>query len=116
MYKGLTIFGKITVMKTFVLSSISHFATVLPTPTPKKCKASDNVNNDFIRGLKIPWLKRLQKDSTCHSIHLEDIVTNNLLFDPFTANEKLLKDCCKKISNPVESKVYSSIIRCKKTF
>ena len=31
-YKYLTIFGKLTVIKTFMLATLSHIATVLPTP------------------------------------------------------------------------------------
>ena len=50
MYKGLVIFGKITIMKTFVLGKISHIATVLPTPTLKKGNIFDDLNNNFIRG------------------------------------------------------------------
>ena len=37
-YKYLTIFGKITVVKTFMLSVLSHVATVLPTLSQKYCK------------------------------------------------------------------------------
>ena len=37
-HKYLTIFGKITVVKTFMLSVLSHVATVLPTPSKKYCK------------------------------------------------------------------------------
>ena len=37
-HRYLTIFGKITVVKTFMLSVLSHVATVLPTPSKKYCK------------------------------------------------------------------------------
>ena len=37
-HKYLTIFGKITVVKTFMLSLLIHVATVLPTPSKKYCK------------------------------------------------------------------------------
>ena len=50
MYESLSIFGKITVMKAFILSKVSHIATVLLTPSTKKCKASNNVIHDFIQG------------------------------------------------------------------
>ena len=50
MYKSLSISGEITVVKTFVLSKISHSAAVLPPPTPKKCALFDDVIHDFIRG------------------------------------------------------------------
>ena len=37
-HKYLTIFGKITVVKTFILSVLSPVATVLPTPSKNYCK------------------------------------------------------------------------------
>ena len=39
-HKYLTISGKITVVKTFMLSVLSHVATVLPTPNSAYCKKS----------------------------------------------------------------------------
>ena len=50
MYRSLSIFCKITVVKTFVLSKITHIAAVLLTPSPKECKVFDDVLQDFIRG------------------------------------------------------------------
>lgn len=141
-YKSLTIFGKITVVKTFVLSKISHIAKLLLIPTPKKCKIFDRIINNFICGknsegktknsfvpaeilhdpkevcglgiqnthdfcsaLKVPWLRRLQKDSTWHSIHMEDLGAGKLIFDPFTMNESQLIEAWRE--------VYSNIMKCK---
>ena len=49
MFKSLSNFGKITLVKSFVLSEISHIESVLPTPTLKKCKVFDDVMHDFSR-------------------------------------------------------------------
>ena len=50
LYKYLTIFGKITVVKTYILSKISHIASVLPPPPLKTCKMFDKIILDFIQG------------------------------------------------------------------
>ncbi len=44
--------GKITVVKTFMLSILSHVATVLPTPNSRYCKKIEKIITDFIRGEK----------------------------------------------------------------
>ena len=49
-YKYLTIFGKITVIKTFMLSTLSHIATILPTPPISYCKRFEEVRINFIKG------------------------------------------------------------------
>ena len=60
-YKHLTIFGKITVIKTFMLSVLSHVVTVLPTPSKKYCKKIETIISNFIRGEHTPPQKtRLQ--------------------------------------------------------
>ena len=51
-HKYLTIFGKITVVKTFMLSILSHVATVLPTPSNAYCKKFEKVMVEFIKGEK----------------------------------------------------------------
>jgi hypothetical protein len=47
-HKYLTICGKITVVKTFMLSILSHVATVLPTPNSRYCKKIEKIITDFI--------------------------------------------------------------------
>ena len=37
-------------MKTFMLSKLSHIATILPTPSKLYCKKLENIMVDFIRG------------------------------------------------------------------
>ena len=49
-HKYLTIFGKITVVKTFMLSVLSHVATVIPTPSEKYCKKIETIIVNFIKG------------------------------------------------------------------
>ena len=49
-HKYLTIFGKITVIKMFMLSKLSYIATVLPTPPKLYCKKFEKIMIDFIRG------------------------------------------------------------------
>ncbi len=41
---------KITVVKTFMLSVLSHVATVLPTPPNSYCKKSEKIMSDYIKG------------------------------------------------------------------
>ena len=53
-HKYLTIFGKITVVKTFMLSVLSHVAAVLPTPSKKYCKKIEMIITNFIRGENTP--------------------------------------------------------------
>ena len=48
--KYLTIFGKITVIETFMLSKLSHIATILPTPPKVFCKKIKSIMIDFIKG------------------------------------------------------------------
>ena len=43
-------FGKLTVIKTLMLSKLSHIATVLPTPSKLYCKKFEKIMVDFIRG------------------------------------------------------------------
>ena len=60
-HRHLTIFGKITVIKTFMLSVLSHIATVLPTTSKKYCKKIETIITNFIRGEHTPTHKtRLQ--------------------------------------------------------
>ena len=49
-HKYLTICSKITVVKTFMLSVLSHVATVLPTPNNTYCNKIEKIMTDFIRG------------------------------------------------------------------
>ena len=49
-HKYLTIFGKITIIKTFMLSRLSHIATILPTPPKWYCKKFELVMTIFFRG------------------------------------------------------------------
>ena len=53
-HKYLTIFGKITVVKTFMLSVLSRIATVNPTPSQKYCIKNENIIVNFIRGEQDP--------------------------------------------------------------
>merc|ERR1712082_482325 len=49
-HKYLTISGKIPVVKTFMLSVLSHVATVIPTPNSAYCKKIEKIISDFTRG------------------------------------------------------------------
>ena len=49
-HKYLTIFGKITVIKTFMLSTLSHIAAILPTPPKVFCKKFESIMINFIKG------------------------------------------------------------------
>ena len=60
---------------------------------------------DFLSALKIPWHKRLKKNQ-------HGTPSNDLIFDRFTENKSQLKSNCKKISKPVWSELYSSIVKC----
>ena len=51
-HKYLTIFCKITVIKTFMLRTLSHIATVLPTPPKSYYKKFEKIIIDFIKGEK----------------------------------------------------------------
>ena len=48
--KNITLTGRITVAKTFLLSKVSHIAAILPTPNNHLCNILDNVIYEFIRG------------------------------------------------------------------
>ena len=79
-HKYLTIFGKITVVKTFMLSILSHVATVLPTPSNAYCKKFEKVMVEFIKGEK-------EKSETDDSIKLKaSIVSQDVLFAPKSHN------------------------------
>ena len=53
-HRYITIFGKITVVKTFMLRVLSHVATVLPTPSKKYCKQIETIIINFIKGEQTP--------------------------------------------------------------
>ena len=53
-HKYSTIFGKITVIQTFMLNVLSHITTVLPTPPKVYCKNFEKIMIDFIKGEKKP--------------------------------------------------------------
>ena len=131
MYQSLSFFWKITVVKTFVLCKISHIAAVLQFPSYKKCNfvvkkknQVDKVKNRIVPTEILPapkeflgsglhnkkyfWSRRIQKISTWRNIHLEDLGSESLVFDPFTANESLLK-----MSYPMWCEVYMNITKCK---
>ena len=48
----ISIFGKITAAKTFMLSKISHIASVLPTPSTTICGSFDREIYEFIKRKK----------------------------------------------------------------
>ena len=74
--KYLTIFGKITVVKTFMLSILSQVATMIPTPSNAYCKKFEKVMVEFIRGEK-------GKSETDDSAKLKaSIVSQDVLFAP----------------------------------
>ena len=61
-YEYLTIFGKITVVKTFMLSVLSHVATDLPTPSKNIVKKSKQLLSILSKVNKPhPQMKRLRK-------------------------------------------------------
>ena len=81
-HKFLKIFGKLTVVKTFMLSVISHVTTVLPTPSKEYCKKFEKLMIDFIKG---EW-KLAETDNT---VKLEaSIIFQCVLFTP-KANNRL---------------------------
>ncbi len=49
-FKNLTLTGRITVAKTFLLSKVSHIAANLPTPNNHLCNNFDRIIYEFIRG------------------------------------------------------------------
>ena len=49
-HKYLTIFGKMSVVKTFMLSVLSHVATVLPTLSKTYCEKFEKIMIDLIKG------------------------------------------------------------------
>ena len=61
---------------------------------------------DFWATLKIPWLSRLQKESTWRMIHLEYLNKTPLVFDPFTTIEESLKKACKTLLNLAWERYY----------
>ena len=79
-HKYLTIFGKITIIKTFMLSTLSHIATVLPTPPKLYCKKFESIMTDFIRGRK----KSAETDEAVKN-HAS-IVSQDVLFAPKSNN------------------------------
>merc|ERR1712082_202460 len=79
-HKYLTICGKITVVKTFMLSVLSHVATVLPTPNNKECKKIEKIITDFIRGEK-------EQDDPNEDPKLKpSIISQDVLFSPKSNN------------------------------
>ena len=75
-HKYLTIFGKITVVKTFMLSVLSHVATVLPTPGKKYCKKIETIITNFIRGEHTPHTEN-------EAVKLKaSIVSQDVIFSP----------------------------------
>ena len=79
-HKYLTIFGKITVVKTFMLSVLSHVATVLPTPSNVYCTKFEKIMIDFIKGEK-------EASGADNTVKLKaSIVSQNVLFAPKTHN------------------------------
>ncbi len=73
-HKCLTICGKITVVKTFMLSCLSHVATVLPTPPNSYCKKFEKIMSDFIKGER-------EQSETDNKIKLKaSIVSQDVLF------------------------------------
>ena len=72
-HKCLTIFGKITVIKTFMLSTLSHIGTVFPTPPKLYCKKLKKIMMDYIKGEK----KSTEIDKAfkgCASIVSQDVI------------------------------------------
>ena len=50
MYKYMTIFRKVTVVKSLVLRKVTHIASVLPTPSSMFCELFDEAINKFVQG------------------------------------------------------------------
>ena len=75
-HKYLTICGKITVVKTFMLSVLSHVATVLPTPNSTYCKKIEKIMSDFIRG------EREQSEPDDKIKLKPSIISQDVLFAP----------------------------------
>ena len=75
-HKYLTIFGKITVIKTFMLSTLSHIATILPTPPVSYCKKFEKIITDFIKGEH----KATAKDEAVKG--KSSIVSQDVIFAP----------------------------------
>ena len=75
-HKYLTISGKITVVKTFMLSVLSHVATVLPTPNSAYCKKIEKIMSDFIRG------EREQSEPNDDIKLKPSIISQDVLFAP----------------------------------
>ena len=79
-HRYLTIFGKITVVKTFMLSVLSHVATVLPTPSKKYCKKIKTIIVNFIKGEQTPHTNgEAAKLKT-------SIVSQDVIFSPKSQN------------------------------
>ena len=79
-YKYLTIFGKLTVVKHFMLSILSHVATVLPTPSKEYCKKIETIIVNFIKGEQTPLTNgEAAKMKT-------SIVSQNVIFSPKSQN------------------------------
>ena len=49
-FKNITLTGRITVAKTYLLSKVSHIAAILPTPSNHLCNSFIKVIYDFTRG------------------------------------------------------------------
>ena len=75
-HKYLTICGKITVIKTFMLSVLSHVATVLPTPPNVYCKKIEKIMSDYIRG------EREQSEPNNKIKLRPSIISQDVLFAP----------------------------------
>ena len=79
-HKYLTIFGKITVVKTFMLSVLSHVATILPTPPKKYCKKIETIIVNFIKGEQTPPTNGKAAKMKA------SIVSQDVLFSPKSQN------------------------------
>ena len=49
-FKNITLTGRITVAKTFMLSKVSHIASISPTPSKSVCDLFDKTIYNFILG------------------------------------------------------------------
>ena len=67
----------------------------------------------FWAAIKLGWLRRLGKESFWKTLHIEDLKDKSLLFNPYNANELLLKKAIKNLNNPVMKQVYISLLHCK---
>ena len=77
--RNLTPFGKITIIKTFILSKFNHIFTCLPSPSAHFCKSFTKMLYDFLWDNKPDKIKRIQilqdyKNGGLRMVNIENFI------------------------------------------